>query len=94
MRRTPSVLQHTNIRFYHFDATKNQLPVRVEDEIVGLPTILVWPSGSKQEKPILYSGKAKVSDLVEFLDRTATKKFPLPDLAAIETRLIPEESGL
>jgi hypothetical protein len=94
MRRTASVLQYTNIRFYHFDAAKNQLLDRIEDQIFGLPTILVWPSGRKEEKPILYSGKAKVSDLVEFLDRTATKKFPLPDLDAIETGLIPEESSL
>jgi hypothetical protein len=94
MQKAAFLLQHTDIRFYHIDATRNQIPKFVENELFGLPTVLVWPSRAARNAPVLYGGKAKVEPFLTFLNGTLTTKFPMPDLTAIESRITEESQEL
>jgi hypothetical protein len=94
MQKAAFLLQHTDVLFYHIDATRNQIPAFVEKELFGLPTVLVWPSGRERTEPVLYGGKAKVENFLVFLNGTLVTKFPMPDLTAIESRLAEETHDL
>ncbi|KZF22369.1 prolyl 4-hydroxylase, beta polypeptide [Xylona heveae TC161] len=67
------------------DATNNDVP----DEIVGFPTIKLFPAGAK-DSPVSYSGSRTVEDMANFIKENGNNKVDAYSPAAEEDTVMPD----
>jgi len=85
-------LKHVlTLRITKLDATRNE----VENmQIMGFPTIILFPAGKKPKKQVMYQGDRQPDHMMEWLKSHCTKKFDdKPPKVEVEEE-DPVESGL
>ncbi|EAY17872.1 Thioredoxin family protein [Trichomonas vaginalis G3] len=92
LRELAELTKDTKARICFMDGSENDTPMSVP-EFSSYPTLMLFPSGHKADKPLVYKGTYRVKDLSEFIANRGTTGFKLTqdvDFDALEEKITDE----
>jgi thiol-disulfide isomerase/thioredoxin len=77
------LLRDYPVSFFWINTPNNDAPP-VVPEHKGFPTLFIWPAGENYTKPVTFTGKQSVREVVAFIDANKGLSAPLPELNETE----------
>ena len=80
-----SLIDSTNIHFYRYDLSENDIPKSLQIE-QDLPILVIYPETSKGaiDSGLYYQSDASIEDLFDFIHFGSTNKFTIPEYNSTE----------
>lgn len=74
VNKTANLLRQNDIKFYHLNASLNDIPVSID----SLPSLLFWKNGKENEAPYKFNGIEEVENIVDFVKAYSTIPIDVP----------------